>query len=250
MNGTESHFDEGVAVGSCRINRLLFADDLVLLASSEQRLQHALDRFAAAYDRAGIKVSTKNTRVLSLSINPRQCVLQASDNTLQQVERLSNLTWYLRVTEGRTRRLLHGLVKQTQFCVLRALSLCGDKNGSFKHRKAAGFKSVFVPILTYGHGSWVMTERVLFQLQATEMGFLRRVHDVTLRDKVRSCEIRKALNVVTLLWIERSQLRWFGHVSRMPQERLARQVLLATPTEKRPRGRPRTRWCDYISNLA
>jgi len=49
---------------------------------------------------------------------------------------------------------------------------------------------------------------------------------VTLRDKVRNCEIRKALR------IERSQLRWFGHVSRMLQERLARQVLLATFEEK------------------
>ena len=36
----------------------------------------------------------------------------------------------------------------------------------------------------------------------------------------------------------------------MSQERLARQVLLATPTEKRLRGCPRTRWSDYISDLA
>jgi len=36
----------------------------------------------------------------------------------------------------------------------------------------------------------------------------------------------------------------------MSQERLARQVLLATPTGKRPRGRPRTRWSDCISDLA
>jgi len=36
----------------------------------------------------------------------------------------------------------------------------------------------------------------------------------------------------------------------MPKERLTNQVLLATHTGKRPRGRPRTRWSDYISNLA
>jgi len=37
MNWIESHsrVNEGVTVGSCRINRLLFADDLVLLASSD-----------------------------------------------------------------------------------------------------------------------------------------------------------------------------------------------------------------------
>ena len=71
------------------------------------------------------------------------------------------------------------------------------------------FESVFVSILTYDDESWAMTERVLFQLQAVEMGFLRRVHGVTAREKVRSCESRKAWNVEPLLLqIERSQLRF------------------------------------------
>ena len=70
---------------------------------------------------------------------------------------------------------------------------------------------------------WVMAE----ELQAAEMGFLRRGHVVTLGEKVRGCEIHKTLNIEPLLRIERSQLRWFGHVSRMSQERLVKQVLLA-----------------------
>jgi len=53
-----------------------------------------------------------------------------------------------------------------------------------------------------------------------------------------------------LLWIERSQLRWFGHMSRISPERLARQVLLATTTGKQLRGRWRPWWHDYISDLA
>ena len=76
---------------------------------------------------------------------------------------------------------------------------------------------------------------------------------MTLRDKVRSCEIRKVLNVEPLLRIEKSQLqyiRWCGHVSRKSQERLARHVLVGKPAGKRPRGRPRKRWSDYISDLA
>jgi len=63
-----------------------------------------------------------------------------------------------------------------------------------------------------------MTERILSHVLAAEMGFSRRNHGVTLCDKVRSCEIRKALNVEPLLRIRGSQLRWFCHVSRMSQE--------------------------------
>jgi len=62
---------------------------------------------------------------------------------------------------------------------------------------------------------------------------------VTLRDKEQRSEIRKNQDVKPLLRIERSQLHWFSHASTMPQQRLARQVLLATPTEKLHRSHPR-----------
>ena len=52
--------------------------------------------------------------------------------------------------------------------------------------KLSVFESVFIPILTYGHESWLMTERILYQVQDAEMGFLWRVHSVTQeRTKVR-----------------------------------------------------------------
>jgi len=59
MNWIDSHsrVDEGVTVVSCRINRLLF-DDLVLLASSQQSLQHALDRLSGACDRTEMRINT------------------------------------------------------------------------------------------------------------------------------------------------------------------------------------------------
>ena len=88
MNWMDKHsgVEEGVTVVSCWIKGLLFADDLVLLASSQQSLQHPLDRFSAACNCAGIKISTKYTEVLCLSTNQRRCMLQVSGNTLQQLE--------------------------------------------------------------------------------------------------------------------------------------------------------------------
>ena len=80
-----------------------------------------------------------------------------------------------------------------------------------------------------------MTERVRSQVQASEMRFLRRIEGVTLPDNVLSSEIQKSLNIEQLLLrIEKSQLRWFGHVNRMPQERLPKQALLAKANGRRP----------------
>ena len=64
-----SQTDECVTIGRCKISRLLFADDLVLLASSESGRQHALNDFVAACDIAGIKFSISKTEVLQLSEN-------------------------------------------------------------------------------------------------------------------------------------------------------------------------------------
>ena len=111
------------------------------------------------------------------------------------------------------------------------------KRELLKKAKLSVFKTVFVPILTYGHESWVMIERVQSQVQASEMRFLQIIEEVTLFDKVRSFEIRKSINIAPLLLrIERSQLRWFGHVSRMPQERLPKQALHAKANGSRPAG--------------
>ena len=77
-----------------------------------------------------------------------------------------------------------------------------SKMGLSNTSKLSVFKSVFVPIFTCGHKSCVMIERS--QVQAAVMGFLLRVHDVTLRNKVRICQVHKALNAPWKKWQGRS----------------------------------------------
>ena len=67
----------------------------------------------------------------------------------------------------------------------------------------------------YGHGNWVMSERVRLQVQASKIRFLKKVKGVTLLTRCTSPEIQKSLEPLVLR-IERSQLRWFGNVSRIP----------------------------------
>ncbi|CAJ1054134.1 hypothetical protein NQD34_011086 [Xyrichtys novacula] len=66
------------------------------------------------------------------------------------------------------------------------------------------YRSIYVPILTYGHELWVMTERTRSQIQAAEMGFLLRVSGLSLRDRVRSSDTREELRGEPLLiWLGR-----------------------------------------------
>ena len=112
----------------------------------------------------------------------------------------------------------------------RFIRVYGSGSGSVRHPPFS--------ILTYGHESWVMTERVRSQVQVSEMRFLRRIKRVKLFDKVRSSEIRKFLSIEPLLHrTERSQLIWLGHVSKLSQERLRKQALLAKANGKKVVGR-------------
>ncbi len=63
------------------------------------------------------------------------------------------------------------------------------------------------------------------------MIFLRRVAGRSLRDRVRSSVTGEELRVEPLLLdIERSQLRWLGHLFRMPPGHIPGEVFRAHPT--------------------
>ena len=78
-----SQIDECVTIGRCKIGRLLFVNDVVLLVSSEFGLQHALHGFAAAYDINRMKISISKTEVLHVLKNPVQYSLRIGGVSLK-----------------------------------------------------------------------------------------------------------------------------------------------------------------------
>ncbi|KAK0153213.1 putative uncharacterized transposon-derived protein F52C9.6 [Merluccius polli] len=198
----------------------------------DRDLQLSLDRFTAECEAAGMRISTSKSESMVLNRKRVECTLRVGDEILPQVEEFKYLGVLFTIM-----RTLHGSV-----VVKRELS---------RKAKLSIYQSIYVPALTYGHELWVMTERTRSRVQAAEMSFLRRVAGLSLRDRVRSSVIREELGVDPLLLrIERSQMRWLGHLVRMPPGRLPGEVFRARPTGRRPRGRPRTRWRDYVSRLA
>ncbi|KAI3369153.1 hypothetical protein L3Q82_026113 [Scortum barcoo] len=77
---------EGVRFGNHRISSLLFADDVVLLASSSQDLQHVLERFAAECEAAGMRISTSKSEAMVLDRKRVACPLRVDGEVLPQVD--------------------------------------------------------------------------------------------------------------------------------------------------------------------
>ena len=236
-------------MGNARVEFLLSADDIARLASSSSELQRALDRFTAECTMAGMQISTKKTKVMVLSRQKEQCAVSVDGTPLNQVEKFK----YLGIEFSNDARLDCEIDRRigSASAILRSLyrSVVTKKEVSWR-MKMAIFKAVYRPALIYGHEQWVMTERIRSRIRAAEMRFLRTAAGLTLRDKTHSSTIRESLKAKSLLlYIERSQFRWLGHVLRMPHERLAHQVFEAMPQGKRPVGSAHLTWRNYIAHL-
>ncbi|TWW64119.1 R2DM Retrovirus-related Pol polyprotein from type II retrotransposable element [Takifugu flavidus] len=207
-----SHGVEGIRFGDLRIASLLFADDVVLLASSARDLQLSLDRFAAACEAAVMRISTSKSEAMVLDRKKVECLL------LPQVEEFKYLG-VLFTSEGRMEREIDRRIGAAS-TVMRTLhrSVVVKRELSRK-AKLSIYRSIFVPTLTYGHELW--------------------------GEKLCHPGVESLL-----LRVERSQMGWLGHLVRMPPGRLPGEVFRACPSGKRPPGRPRTRWRDYVSRLA
>ena len=77
---------------------------------------------------------------------------------------------------------------------------------------------------------------------------LRSLVGVSQMDRVRNEEVRRRAGIERKLASRADQrvLRWFGHVERMNEYRMARRVLMAEVSGGQVRGRPRLGWMDGV----
>ncbi|KAK3532531.1 hypothetical protein QTP86_023743 [Hemibagrus guttatus] len=110
------------------------------------------------------------------------------------------------------------------------------------------YRAVVISTLLYGAESWTVYRRHVKKLHAFMMRHLRSILKITWIDKMTNKEIldRTGLPSMEDLLI-RKNLRWTGHLMRMPQDRLPKQILFSQlHVGHRKRGRPRLRYKDTI----
>ena len=163
----------GVKIGECTVQRLLFADDLVLLDSTQNGLQQALVGFSDACSVVGMKISTTKTETMCLSRQPKQCSHHTDGVPLKQSEKFkylgvsftsdgrqnSELDIGIRKASAVMRQLHRSVVLKRELCTKAKLSI---------------FRSAYVPILTYGHERWIMNEKVRFSRSSSRNGIFTK----------------------------------------------------------------------------
>ena len=109
------------------------------------------------------------------------------------------------------------------------------------------YEGVIVPTALYGAEAWGMRSAERRKVNVLEMKCLRSLVGVSQMDRVRNEEVRRRAGIERELASRADQraLRWFGHVERMDEYRMARRVLMPKSVG-RVRGRPRLGWMDGV----
>jgi hypothetical protein len=114
--------------------------------------------------------------------------------------------------------------------------------------KKLKYQALIQSILLYVAETRTLNTQQANKLLATEMDLWRRSARKSRKEKVRNVTIREIMelrkNILEVT--EEKQLRWFGHVKRMPGNRLPLKVLKWEPEVTRRRGRPKERWIDGV----
>jgi len=81
------------------------------------------------------------------------------------------------------------------------------------------------------------------------MDVLRRSARKSRMERIKNEHIKEIMGVKgkpdIIDIIEKKRLQWYGHVKRMPEERIPKLIVEWIPLERRERGRPRKRWKEY-----
>jgi hypothetical protein len=118
------------------------------------------------------------------------------------------------------------------------------KSGGISRKtKLRLFESVVISVLLYGCETWKGLREVEQRLRRFESNCLRRIMDIRWQDMVSKEELRRRTGQQSVVEkIRMHRWRYYGHVLRMEEWRMPRQVLGWTPDGRRRVGRPKDTW--------
>ena len=110
--------------------------------------------------------------------------------------------------------------------IVKASAVFGRLRGTRLDTKLKAYKAVVLPTLFYACEMWIVYQRHAKRLNHFHTSCLRKLLKIKWQDRIPDTEVLKRAGIQcahTLLKL--AQLRWTGHVTRMPEEHLPKKIL-------------------------
>ena len=232
------------------IRDLLYADDCALVAESEDALQRMTTRFASAAKNFGLTVSLSKTEILfqpppgQPHIDPQ---IHINGTVLKSVRHFTYLGSILS-SEATIDLDVTNRISRASAAFGRLNSRVWSQHGINLRTKIKVYNAVVLSTLLFSCETWTCYRRHIQVLENFHMRHLRQLLGIKWQDKISNARVLMMSNSTGIeAWIIRAQLRWTGHVIRMPEDRLPHQTLYAELSHgKRNRGGQMKRFKDTL----
>ena len=220
---------QGYRMGDKEIKAVYYADDVVLISESKYDLQRLLYKFEQTASAFHMLISTSKTQCLTIAKELLRCKLAVYGKSMKQVMNFK----YLGVT------ITSSIDLEKEVKTLKASLISGylrDKIWLNKYMsvdsKTRIYKTCVRPIMTYAIETRAENSTTKRLLQTTEMRTLRGITGCSLRDHIRSNDIRTQCGILDVVrWSRIRRREWRDHVDRTA-------------------GRPSIRWYESWSSAS
>ena len=203
------------------------------MTPTEEKMQKSVDQVSDSYDSYDLTISIKKTEVVYQPAPEKpykELTITVKGQRLQVVEKFTYLG----------SKLMQYLVDYVE--------VFGIKMEKRLYTKLKVDRSRVLPTLLYAFETWTVYQRHAKRLNHFHTSCLRKLLNIKWQDWIPDTEVLKRAgmqSVHTLL--KYAQLRWTGHVTRMPDERLPKKILFGElQVEKHSHGGQKKRYKDTL----
>ena len=223
---------------------MLFADDAAVTAHSGEALQRLVNRFAHACRELGLTISLTKTNVIARDASQVPSV-KINDYILEVVEDFtylgSNISNNLSLDTELNRRIGKAAVT-----IAKLTKRVWENKMPTENTKMRVYQACLLSTLLYGSESWTTYMCQERRLNTFHMRCLKRFLYITWQDRIPYSDILDRARIRSMYsLLSQRRLRRLGHVRRMEDRRLPKDILYGQLTSgARPVGRPALRFKD------
>ena len=210
------------------IRDLLYADDCDLVSHTEADMQKMLDLFSKACTDLGLTISLDKTMVM---YSPPLGEPYIEPNLFVYGKRLSVVLEFIYL--GSKLHQSCSLDHETTYRISRASSSfaglrerCWSRKGITLKTKVDVYNTVVLKSLTFSLETCTLYSKNISQLERFQQFCLREILNIRWQDRVTNEEVLHRCGCVSIAsLLAKSQLSWSGHVARMDDTRIPKQLL-------------------------
>ena len=209
------------------VRELLYADDVDLVAHSEEDMQSLMDRFSSACSAFGLTISLKKTKVMFTPAPGQPYVepnITVNGTRLDVVDTFVYLGSMLS-RDGSLDAEIHQRIKKASTAFGKLEKRVWLDRGITLRTKLSVYESCVLTSLLYSSETWTTYRRHIKVLERFHQNCLRRIlginwesltPDTVVLERAYTTSIEKRIIM--------NQMRWAGHLVRMEDSRLPKQL--------------------------